>query len=81
MFKSSFFICFQQNAWLGLTDLYGNGEFSWISGHSVAYTNWADNVTDRTSLPCVAIDAVNDFKWIDTGCDVTTKSVALCRVY
>ena len=72
---------FPQNAWIGLTDVDGDGHFIWISGTRLDFTNWADDVTARASLPCVAIDPVSDFKWIDTGCEAKTNYVAICNVY
>ncbi len=65
--------------WMGLNDRENEGEFVWVSGEAVTYTNWdggepndANGGEDCASL--LHWD-VYDYQWNDLPCDVTIPFV------
>ena len=72
-----------QSAWIGLTDMDGDHEYIWASGTPLTYKNWAieDQLADRMVHPCVALDPINEHKWIDVACETRSDILGICRVY
>ncbi len=58
--------------WIGLTDMEREGEWSWMSGEPVTYTNWAPNEptdADWGEEDFVFMGLSPDGKWFDVGPD------------
>jgi hypothetical protein len=55
-------------AWLGLTDFLDEGDFSWVDGADVGYTNWRDSQPNNgeNNQHCVWIRG--DGEWDDVTC-------------
>lgn len=72
------------NAWLGLNDRASEGNFVWLDGSPLAYTNWdtvngqPDNApnTDPNGEDCAVMVRERGFKWADFRCGLAYG--ALC---
>ena len=61
----------------------GDHQYSWASGAKLTYNNWAtdDQLAEGMVHPCVALDPINQHKWIDVACQTKTDFLGICRVY
>ncbi len=57
-------------SWIGLTDLEREGEWRWMNGDPITYTNWAPNEptdADQAEEDYVFMGLTPDGKWYDVG--------------
>ena len=68
--------------WIGLTDLFHEGSFAWVTGEPVTYTNWAkgqpDNGGNLNEHFAVIWPVSHSRKWNDYFNDITGR-FALCQ--
>jgi len=58
-----------ENAWIGLSDQEAEGNFVWVTGEAVSYTNWASGQpNDIGTQDCVMAFKDSGYKWNDMSC-------------
>ena len=55
------------DSWIGATDEYTEGEWTWCNGEEFTYTNWASGEPNNQSEEDYAIVYADNFKWNDGG--------------
>ena len=64
--------------WIGLTDLFHEGKFVWIStGKEAAYTNWYTGMPDNYKMAEHFVHIAGGRQWNDQVEDL--KAYALCQ--
>ena len=80
MYSGSCFACLDYKRhewWIGLNDLKTEGNFEWINGAKLGFTNWEPNQPDSISgdgapgADCALMRHFNmsSFKWYDRNCN------------
>lgn len=59
--------------WIGASDSMVEGDFRWVDGTSITYTDWGiAQPVDKGNEDCIALkNFAGEWKWEDTGCDFT----------
>ena len=66
------------NCWIGLNDRDVEGNYTWIDGTTVSYTNWTSTPSDDTNTNCVQINNTGNGMWESVSCTSTLNSFT-CR--
>nr|XP_006816218.1 PREDICTED: uncharacterized protein LOC102809517 [Saccoglossus kowalevskii] len=64
--------------WIGLNDLSSVGEYDWVDGEKVTYTNWGDNQPDTRTGDCVAM-AVDNVPGLWYGHQCSESKYYICE--
>jgi len=68
------------HAWIGLNDLASEGNFEWVTGETVSYTNWADGEPNNYyEEDCVNV-LYPTGEWNDNGCERHPEYFYICEV-
>ncbi|XP_077993991.1 macrophage mannose receptor 1-like [Glandiceps talaboti] len=68
-----------ESYWIGLTDLNRLGNYYWIDGAPVTYSNWANNQPDTRTGDCVAISSTGVFPGLWSGLSCVDQLPYICE--
>ncbi|XP_052095768.1 macrophage mannose receptor 1-like [Mytilus californianus] len=79
-----------QRWWIGGSDVLNEGQFEWISGQNITYTNWGPGQPDDASndgtgnADCIQYffrTIEQSFAWLDLRCDSNISSICESRAF